>query len=82
MEHFICCICEGGFKLISVGPGKTVIGSRERRRTGKREREIERGGLLGSSGTEKARKLLSRWRFGSSLKLVKKKCLCDAWQTC
>lgn len=28
---------------------------------------------MGGSGTAKARKLLSRWRFGSSLKLVKKK---------
>lgn len=27
---------------------------------------------MGGSGTAKARKLLSRWRFGSSLKLVKK----------
>lgn len=50
--------------------GKTVIASQERRRIGK-EREKE-GGLVGGSGTAKARKMLSRWRFGSSLKLVKK----------
>lgn len=52
-----------------MGPGEkgNWFPGEKKDRKGKRERG---GVLVGGSGTAKAKKLLSRWRFGSSLKLV------------